>query len=171
MGLDRFFCGHWQKADLTHPSARALGCRAWLGYFFPTEPGVVLASSGAEGLRWPRLFSGVLELTAVFPGPAVPGLSPSGPDGVAATCFPDCAGTFASVSGGSGCRWGRCEAMSVSFFYLSICRTWNEAGALPWVSQTVPGCGRDFAASGLRYAAGVSDESLAAFLPGQVIGQ
>jgi hypothetical protein len=56
-------------------------------------------------------------------------------------------------------------------FYLSICRTWNEAGALPWVSQTVPGYGRDFAASGPWYAAGVSDESLAAFLPGQVIAQ
>lgn len=40
----------------------------WLGvllvvYFSTTEPGVTLASSGAEGLRWPFAFSGVLEST------------------------------------------------------------------------------------------------------------
>src|SRR5271170_6897977 len=95
-------------------------CDGRSAYFFPTVPGVVLASSGAEGLRWPRLFSGVLDLTAVFPGPAVAGLSPSGPDGVTATWFPDRAGIFASVSGGSGCRWGRCEAMGVSFFFVNL---------------------------------------------------
>jgi hypothetical protein len=78
------------------------GLRAlWLGlgrwaYFFPVVPGVVLASSGAEGLRWPRLFSGVFELTAVFPGPAVAGLSPRGPDGVTAASFSDCAVFFVS---------------------------------------------------------------------------
>jgi hypothetical protein len=44
-------------------------------------PGVVLASSGAEGLRWPAAFSGVEDLTLVFPGPAVAGLSPRGPEG------------------------------------------------------------------------------------------
>jgi len=66
------------------------------GYFFPVDPGVVFESSGAEGLRWPRLFSGVLEVTAVLPGPAVPGLSPSGPEGVAAAFLSDCAVFFAS---------------------------------------------------------------------------
>jgi hypothetical protein len=83
-------------------------------YFFPVVPGVVLASSGAEGLRWPRLFSGVLEVTAVFPGPAVPGLSPRGPDGVAAAFFSDCAGSFVlGCCFWSGC-WVRCEAMGLS---------------------------------------------------------
>lgn len=41
----------------------------------------MLASSGAEGLRWPALFSGVFERTAVFPGPAVEGLPPGVPEG------------------------------------------------------------------------------------------
>jgi hypothetical protein len=45
------------------------------------EPGVTLASSGAEGLRCPRAFSGVFESTSVLPGPAVPGLSSLVPEG------------------------------------------------------------------------------------------
>lgn len=42
---------------------------------------MVLESSGAEGLRWPALFSGVEDCTAVFPGPAVEGLPPLLPEG------------------------------------------------------------------------------------------
>jgi hypothetical protein len=51
------------------------------GYFSAAVPGVVLASSGAEGLMRPRRFSGVLDRTFVGPGPAVAGLSPFGPEG------------------------------------------------------------------------------------------
>jgi hypothetical protein len=50
-------------------------------YFSFLVPGVVLASSGAEGLMWPKRFSGVLDWTLVGPGPAVAGLSPFGPEG------------------------------------------------------------------------------------------
>jgi hypothetical protein len=50
-------------------------------YFLSAVPGVVLASSGAEGLMWPRRFSGVDDWTFVGPGPAVAGLSPFGPEG------------------------------------------------------------------------------------------
>jgi hypothetical protein len=50
-------------------------------YFSFVVPGVVLASSGAEGLIRPRRFSGVFECTLVGPGPAVAGLSPLGPEG------------------------------------------------------------------------------------------
>jgi hypothetical protein len=51
------------------------------GYFVEVLPGVVFASSGAEGFRWPAVFSGVVDLTAVCPGPAVEGSSPRGPEG------------------------------------------------------------------------------------------
>lgn len=50
-------------------------------YLSPALPGVMLASSGEDGLRCPALFSGVLDRTAVFPGPAVEGLPPCGPEG------------------------------------------------------------------------------------------
>lgn len=53
----------------------------WDLHFSPAVPGVTLASSGAEGLMCPNLFSGVLDLTFVGPGPAVEGLSPLGPEG------------------------------------------------------------------------------------------
>jgi hypothetical protein len=56
-------------------------------HFSPAEPGVMLASSGAEGLRCPRAFSGVFESTSVLPGPAVPGLSPWLPEGVTAASW------------------------------------------------------------------------------------
>ncbi len=42
-------------------------------HFGVVVPGVVLESSGADGLRWPFAFSGVVELTPVLPGPAVEG--------------------------------------------------------------------------------------------------
>jgi hypothetical protein len=103
-------------------------------YFFSVDPGVVLASSGAEGLRRPRLFSGVPELTFVFPGPAVPGLSPRGPDGVTAASFSDCSESFALAC----CRFGRLEAMGSSFF-LSTLRTWNREVALPSLRKQLLG--------------------------------
>ncbi len=49
-------------------------------YFSGAVPGVALVSSG-EGLMCPSAFSGVSERTDVGPGPAVPGLSPRGPEG------------------------------------------------------------------------------------------
>jgi hypothetical protein len=66
------------------------------GYFFPVLPGVVLASSGAEGFKCPKAFSGVLERTPVCPGPAVPGLSPLGPEGSTAAS----SGVGGRVAGG-----------------------------------------------------------------------
>ena len=53
-------------------------------YFSLVVPGVVLASSGDEGLMWPSRFSGVFDWTFVGPGPAVAGLSPLGPEGCTA---------------------------------------------------------------------------------------
>jgi len=61
--------------------------RGELVYFLLVVPGVVLASSGEEGLSWPLAFSGVSERTPIWPGPAVEGLSPLGPDGWTATCL------------------------------------------------------------------------------------
>ena len=46
-----------------------------------------MESSGAEGLRWPALFSGVEDLTPVFPGPAVAGFPPVDPEGWTAAWF------------------------------------------------------------------------------------
>jgi len=60
------------------PEFAMSGC--W-SHFVLVVPGVVLASSGAEGLMWPKRFSGVLDFTFVGPGPAVAGLSPFGPEG------------------------------------------------------------------------------------------
>src|ERR1700678_702741 len=77
-----------QPTSRSIPSAK---CRsAWQTmrstaiYFSPVVPGVVFTSSGAEGLIRPRRFSGVLDCTLVGPGPAVAGLSPSGPEGCTA---------------------------------------------------------------------------------------
>ena len=53
-------------------------------YLSEVVPGVVLASSGAEGFSRPVAFSGVFELTPVGPGPAVDGLSAFGPEGCVA---------------------------------------------------------------------------------------
>lgn len=52
-----------------------------LDYFLPAVPGVVLESSGADGLMWPNRFSGVPDWTFEGPGPAVAGLSPFEPEG------------------------------------------------------------------------------------------
>jgi len=57
-----------------------------IGYFSGVVPGVALLSSG-EGWMCPSAFSGVLERTEVGPGPAVPGLSPLGPEGSTAWRF------------------------------------------------------------------------------------
>jgi len=70
--------------------ATSLAGTVWRGvacHFSPAEPGVMLASSGAEGLRCPRAFSGVFESTSVLPGPAVEGLSPLLPEGVTAASW------------------------------------------------------------------------------------
>jgi len=48
------------------------------GYFFAEVPGVILASSGEDGLICPWLFSG-LRAHLCWPSPAVAGLSPFGP--------------------------------------------------------------------------------------------
>ena len=52
-----------------------------LDYFLPAVPGVVLESSGADGLMWPNRFSGVPDWILEGPGPAVAGLSPFEPEG------------------------------------------------------------------------------------------
>jgi hypothetical protein len=57
-----------------------VSCEETAGYFLLTVPGVVLESSGALGLMWPKRFSAVLDWTFEGPGPAVDGFSPSAPE-------------------------------------------------------------------------------------------
>jgi hypothetical protein len=71
--LGPMYCNrpHWRLAQ-----PRFDRCR----YLSGVVPGVVFASSGAEGFSRPGAFSGVLDLTPVGPGPAVDGLSPRYPE-------------------------------------------------------------------------------------------
>lgn len=61
-------------------------------------PGVVPVFPGAAGLIFPPLFSGVADRMPMFPGPAVAGLSPRGPEGSALALCSACSTLIVSSS-------------------------------------------------------------------------
>ena len=83
-------------------------CVETWAYLVEVVPGVVFESSGAEGFSRPSAFSGVLEWTAVGPGPAVAGLSPLWPEG----------STAWATSGAWG--WGVAELMPLGLSFTSL---------------------------------------------------